>query len=229
MSKLYIKDLERIKNGKLVRFNETTKERYSSLVSLSRIQNEINEFRNIRFDLLKKFQKDIDNELDFKKGSKIDYNRVSFSPTSLFIEDYLALYIANALGDSLCLFNKNGMVSTSGFGYELEEKSEIILPFIKKLFNVKENSNVLDNSFYDTYPIYDDNTKVLNINGDGITLPFYEYSDFENEEVQELLGYYYSNYKDIIKNILIPNTEKLNNYKTNDNKEKVLKLYKGVK
>ena len=230
MSKLYIKDLERIKNGKLVRLNMNTKEKYSSLVSLSTVQNELSEFKNIRFDVLRKFQKDIDDELDWKKGSKIEYNRVSFSPTSLFVKDYLALYIANALGDSLCLFDKDKMVSSSGFSYELEEKCEIIQPFIKKLFNVKENSNVLDNSFYETYPIYDnDNSKVLNISGDGIVLPFYEYSDFDNKEVQELLGYYYSNYNDIIKKILIPNTDSLNNYKTNDNKEKVLKLYKGVK
>ena len=231
MSRLFIKDLERIKNGNLVRFNENTKEKHSSLISLAKLQSELSELRNIRSIILKQFRNDMNTTLDYKKGCKIssDY-KVSFSSNELFLDDYLSLFIPTLFGDSICLFDKNTLVSSTSSDNELYEKIEVILPYIKKIFNVKENSNVLNNEFYKDYGVFDNfNTKVFNINGNGIIIPFYDYTDFPNKFIQELLTYYSQNSNDILKNILIPNTESLDNYRLNTNKEKVLKLYKGEK
>lgn len=226
MSKLSIKDLERIKNGKLVRYNLFTLEPYSSFVVLDKVQKEIKEFNNIRFTILREFRNDMNNELDRVKGCKIDSTyRVELDANKLFLSDYLALTIPTILGDNICLFNKDGFVKSNGeVTKDLLEKIKIILPYIKKIYNVKENSNILNNAFYDNYPVLNFKLeKILNINGNGILLPFNEYED----DVQDLLYYYYTNQEEILKNIIIPNTSSLENYRLNTNKEKVLKLYKG--
>ena len=230
MSKLVVKDLERIKNGKLVRYNLLIKEPFTSFVVLDKVQNEIMEFNSTRFQLLKEFRDNMNYDLEWKKGSKIDSTYwVSFVPTKLFLNDYLTLKIPTALGESFYLFDKNGLVlSKERITKELKEKSNVIMPYISKLLNVKENSNILDNAFYEDYPIFNSKyEKVLNINGNGITLPFEDYTDLDN--CQDILHYYYTYQNEILKNIIIPNTDTLNNYKMNISKEKVLKLYKGEK
>ena len=231
MSRLKIQDLEKIKNGKMVRYNELTKENYSSFVSLASIEKQLREVRWIRSLLLKKIYDDMNNQLDFKKGSRIDNTyKVSFNPTKLFLKDYLALTIPSILGDNECLFSKEKMVSSTGFTKDLEEKSNILLPFVKKIFEVKENSHLLDNSFYQEYPVLDlDNSKVFSISGNGVLLPFANYLDLENINLQKLLEYYYKNSEEILSQILIPNTHSLENYRKDIEKEKVFEIYKGVR
>ena len=230
MSKLYIKDLERIKNGKIVRYNENTKEKYSSFISLANLSNEISELRKLRFDILQTFKEEVNKELDWLKGCRIDdsYN-ISFNPCNLFLKDYLLISIPTILGQSDCLFNKEKLVGANGeISRDLIVKSQRIIPYVKKLYNIKEQSKLLDNNFYESYPVFDSNNeKVFNINGDGITLPFKEYPEFDDSTMQDILGYYYNNYFEILKNVLIPNTELLNTYRRDINREKVLKLYKG--
>ena len=232
MSKLYIHDLEIIKNGKIVRYNENTKEKYSSFISLGNINNEILELRRIRFTLQKLFRDDVNKELDWMKGSKIDssYN-VSFNPNKMFLKDYLILTIPTILGNSDCLFNNDGLVGVNGeIDSLLLQKCNKIIPYIKKLYNVIEQSKALNNSFYEDYSVVDNtNDKIFNINGDGIVLPFKEYDEFQNPAMQEILIYYYKYYDDILKNVLIPNTQILNNYRRDINIDKALKLYKGEK
>ena len=232
MSKLYIKDLERIKNGKIVRYNKNTEENYSSFISLASVRNEIIELRNIRFKLLNKFKNEVNSELDWNRGCKIDSSyKMSFIPTKLFLQNYLSLTIPTILGDCECLFDENGLVGTNGeITRDLIEKVDIIMPYVKKLFVVKNNSIVLNNEFYKTYPVLDDNNNpVFNINGDGIVLPYKEYEEYRTQMMQEILAYYYQNIEEILKNVLIPNTEILNNYRKDISKEKILKLYKGEK
>ena len=230
MSKLTIKDLERIKNGKLVRYNLFTKEPYKSFVVLDKIQKEINEFNNIRFDLLREFRNDLNNSLDNLRGCKIDSSyRVELDFNKLFLNKYLVLTIPTIFGDNMCLFDENGFVSSNGeITKELKSKINVLLPYIKKIFKIKENSNIINNSFYNDYSVLNNKSeKILNINGNGITLPFNDYTELD--DIQSILAYYYTNREDILKNIIIPNTDSLNNYRLDTNKEKVLKLYKGEK
>lgn len=229
MSKLLIKDLERIKNGKLVRYNLYTLEPYSSFIILDKVQKEINEFNSIRYNLLKQFKNDMNNSLDILKGCRIDSTyQVEIDFNKLFLKDYLTITIPTILGDSICLFNEFGFVKSNGEVTEdLIKKIDVITPYIKQLYKVKKQSNIINNAFYEDYPVLNSKKeKVLNINGNGITLPFNDYKDINN--LQDILSYYYCNHEAILKNIIIPNTPTLNNYRLDINSEKVLKLYKGV-
>ena len=230
MSRLIIKDLERIKNGNVVKYNLLTTDKYSSLVSLDRIQKQINEFNMVRFNLLKQFRDDMISALEWKKGSKIDSTyRVSFDSNKLFSNGYLVLTIPTMLGNAICLFDKNGLVGTEGeIPRELSIKAHVIRPYVQKILNVRGKTNVISNSFYEDYAVLNNKfEKIFNINGNGITLPFNDYSELDN--VQDILHYYYCNQEEILKNIAIPNTKDLDNYRLDTNMEKVLKLYKGDK
>ena len=228
MSRLSIKDLERIKNGKVVRYNIFTKEKYSSFVMLDRVQQEINEFNRARYALLKEFKNDITEALEWKKGSKIDSTyTVSFDYDKLFSNGYLALTIPT--GGQICLFDQNGLVGASGeITRELAVKCSTIVPYVKRLLSLRDKTNLIGNSFFEDFPVLNSKfEKVLNISGNGIVLPFNDYTELDN--IQDLLSYYYSNQEDILKNIVIPNTKELDNYRLDTNEYKVLKLYKGEK
>ena len=60
-------------------------------------------------------------------------------------------------------------------------------------------------------------------------LPFANYLDLENSNLQKLLKYYYKNSEEILSQILIPNTPSLENYRKDIEKEKVFEIYKGVR
>ena len=230
MSRLIIKDLERIKNGKVVKYNLLTTEKYSSLVSLDRVQKQINEFNKVRFHLLKQFRDDMIDALEWKKGCKIDSTySVSFDRNRLFSNGYLVLTIPTMLGNSTCLFDKNGLVGAEGeITRELINKANIITPYVKKILNLKDKSNVVSNAFYEDYPVLNNKyEKVFNINGNGVTLPFHDYTELDN--VQDILNYYYCNQEEILQNVIIPNTRDLEKYKLDTYRDKVLKLYKGEK
>ena len=184
----------------------------------------------VRFNLLKQFKDDMISALEWKKGCRIDSSyTVSFDRDKLFSNGYLVLTIPTILGDSTCLFDKNGLVGVSGeITRELSFKCQTIKPFIRKILEVKEKSNVVSNSFYEDYPILNNKfEKVFNINGNGITLPFNDYTELDN--VQEILNYYYCNQEEILQNIVIPNTRDLDNYRLDTDRIKILKLYKGEK
>ena len=226
MSRLSIKDLERIKNDKVVRYNLFTKEKYSSFIMLDRVQHEINEFNRTRYALLKEFKNDMIEALEWKKGSKIDSTyTVSFDYNKLFLNGYLALKI----GDQICLFDQNGLVGSSGeISEELAVKCSTIIPYVKQLLSLRDKTNLIGNSFYENFPVFNSKfEKVLNISGNGIVLPFNDYTELDN--IQDLLSYYYSNQEEILRNIVIPNTKELDNYRLDTNQDKVLKLYKGEK
>ncbi len=230
MSKLYINDLERIKNSKLVKFNfgniSNSKE-----ISLQKLDNQIKDLRYIRNHILNTFKKDCKNEFDRLIGARIEeHKNVDFDHRILFLKDYLCLKVPTMFGDTTCLISDKGIESATFETLELEKKVKLLFPYIKGILNLKENSNVLNNEFYDDVNIYnDEKEKVLNINGDGVFLPFDDYYDLDDYELQDLLKYYYENWNNILEKINVPDEDNLNVYRTNVSLQKALALYKGTK
>ena len=225
MSKLYIKDLERIKNGNLVNFNYQESNYFSKKITLAKLNEQIKDLRHIRYYILDMFKKDIEEKLDRVKGLRIEKAKeVNFNYRNPFSSKYLFLNVATMFGDTSCLVSENKIESASFKTSELEEIISYIFPYIKGIFNVRNNTNVLNNEFYNSLKLYNDKNNVLNINGDGILLPFDDYKISE-EDLQELLKYYYINYNSIIKNIFIPDDNHLDKFRTNASKQKVLHLY----
>lgn len=231
MSKLYIEDLERIKNGKIKRYSIGASSKSNSLVSLKRIDSERHELRSIRENIIEEFKSDVKNRFnDIMGNKKINELNVSLNPEKIFLKDYLSLVVPTILGDTYCLLDKNGLVSSSSISEDLCYKIEIMLPYIRKILDINKKTNILKNEFFDDINIYNDsNDKVLVLNGGGVFLPFDNYQDISEQDLQDLLMYYYSNLNDILKNILIPNTEELNRFRSDIKFDEAKTLYKGIK
>ena len=231
MSKLNIKDLESIKNGKLTRFNLNEKENYEREITLTRLNNQIQDLRTIRTYILENFKNDVKNEFDKLIGSRIEeHKNIEFDPRMLFLPKYLFIKIPTMFGKTECLVSENGIESTSFDTVELNKKVKLILPYIKGILNVKNNSNILDNAFYEYLNIYNETEeKVLVVNGDGIVLPFREYQNLDISEYEDLLNYYYTNWNKILQNSIIPDSDSLDKFRTNVSSQKALALYKGLK
>ena len=132
-------------------------------------------------------------------------------------------------GDTTCLISNRGIENASFNTKEIEKKVDLIFPYIKGILKLKEKSNVLDNEFYNDVNIYNsDIEKVLVLNGDGIVLPFRDYYDLDDNELQKLRGYYYNNWNSILNNINITDESLLNTYRTDVSKQKALAIYKGL-
>ena len=228
MSRLYINDLESIKNGKLVKYNFGYKDN-SKEINLHKLNEQIKDLRYIRNYILEKFKNDVKNEFDNIIGSRIDeHKNIDFDPKMLFLSKYLFLTIPTMFGDTTCLVSEHGIENASFNTPELEKKLNLIFPYIRGILHLKEKSNVLDNRFYNDIYIYDSNSnKVLVLNGDGIFLPFRNYFDLD-ENLPELLFYYYQNLDSILENINVPDGEILDVYRTNVSKQKALAIYKGI-
>ena len=223
MSRLYISDLKSILNGKLVRFSLGANNS-NSLISLKTINNARYEFRNTRNAILE----DIKNDFNNLRGNKIENDvNVSVNPVKLFDKDCLDMTIPTILGDTHCLLSSDGIVSSSSVTRDLENKLTVIMPYVKKLFEVRKHSRLLENEFYNDTDIMNLDTRVLTLSGAGIFLPFKDYTEINDYDLQDLLSYYYSNIGKILKNILVNNDELLELYKPDITKEKVLEIYKG--
>ena len=229
MSRLYINDLEKIVDGKVERFSFKGPVKYNSLISLKTVNDSITYLRRIRNSIINTFKTDIKNEFDREKGCRIDRDKnIVLSPEVLFFGDYLSTKVPTILGDDNCLLNEDGIVSANIITSDLEKNVNLILPYIKKLYKVHKNTKILDNDFYKDLEVFNnDREKVLNINGHGVFLPFNDYPDLDEVELQNLLAYYYDNLDNILRNILVPNANVLDKYKEPITKEKVLELYKG--
>ena len=226
MSKFYMKDLERIKNGKEIELDYG----YScsdKSISLAKLDEQIKDLRSIRYYILETFKNDTREAFDRRKGCKIESEKkVEFDPQKLFFSKYLDITIPTMFGDTRCLVSDIGLDSATFKTSEVEEDINLILPYIKGIINVNQKTNVLNDYFYNGIALFNkDYTKVLKVNGDGILLPFDGYLCLSREELQELLRYYYINYEQILKNIYIPDSSILNIFRTNASKQKVLALY----
>ena len=190
MSKLNIMDLEKIKNGELVRYNFGYKRDYSKEITLRMLNFQLQDLKYIRDYILDTFKSDVRNEFDRLKGDRIE----------------------------------DASLDTS----ELRKKIKLIYPYIQGILALNEQSNVLDNLFYDELSICDENLeRQLVANGNGIFLPFKDYDN--SDEKQDLLWYYYHNKNRILHNILVPDEEILEKYRTNVSLPKAMAIYKGNK
>ena len=228
MSRLYINDLKSIVNGKIVRFSLGSGNG-SSLVSLKTINDERCEFRNIRYSVIDEFTNEIKEQFNTIKGSKIEED-VNFqvNPIKLFDEDNnLEIKIKTILGDTTCSIDGDKIIKSTSDTSDLHEKVAIIMPYVKKLLEVRKYTKLLENEFYQDTDIKDLDIKVLMLSGSGIFLPFKDYTELNDYDLQDLLSYYYSNLTNILKNILVNNDEILELYKPDITKEKAIGIYKG--
>ncbi|MBQ8892171.1 MAG: hypothetical protein IJ068_04890 [Bacilli bacterium] len=227
MSKFYIEDLESIKNGNDVKLNFGY--RTNDLeINLFKLHKQIEDLRRIRYLILEQFKSDVAEEFERVRGSKIDtIKKIEFDPRNLFFSKYLDCTIPTMFGDTRCIVSEDGLNSASFETSEIENDISLILPYIRGILNVKNKTNVLNNEFYNGIELFNEiKEKVLNVNGDGILLPFNDYDDLTEEEKQELLSYYYSNYNQILKNMFISDSSILNMFRTNASTQKVLALYR---
>ena len=229
MSKLNIMDLEKIKNGELVRYNFGYKRDYSKEITLRMLNFQLQDLKYIRDYILDTFKSDVRNEFDRLKGDRIEELKdIEFDKEKLFLSKALCLKVPTDFGYTTCLVSKNGIEDASLDTSELRKKIKLIYPYIQGILALNEQSNVLDNLFYDELSICDENLeRQLVANGNGIFLPFKDYDN--SDEKQDLLWYYYHNKNRILHNILVPDEEILEKYRTNVSLPKAMAIYKGNK
>ena len=128
MSRFYIEDLERIKSGMEVELTlgSSLKEKK---ISLSKLNEQIKDLRNIRYFILETFKKDTKEAFDRRKGSKIETEKqIEFDPRKLFFSEYLDITIPTMFGDTRCLVSQNGLESATFRTSEIESGINLILP-----------------------------------------------------------------------------------------------------
>ena len=95
MSKLYINDLESIKNGKLVKLNLGYQD-YGDEIKLSKLSNQIKDLRQIRHFILDTFKNEVRDEFERAKGDRIEVIRdVQFDSRNPFLSKFMFLKLNN--------------------------------------------------------------------------------------------------------------------------------------
>ena len=227
MSKLYINDLEDILKGKIVRYSLEGSAKSNSLVPLSIVNNEITEKRNFRLSILDLFNDDIAKVLEENGYDE----KIVYQPEGFFFgKDKMSLDIIGNDKIVHCLVSKDGLMASSYTDKRILEIINLILPIVRKLLEIRKNTNALENDFYEDLSVLNEKKEhVLTMSGGGINLPFYKYDDLDDIEIKKTLEYYYLNYGDILKNILIDNENRLGRFIPDREPEKILKLYKETK
>lgn len=218
------KDLKEVMKSNLILNN-------SSKINLYKLDEEIKRVRELRNYIIKLFEQD-----SFKviKGMRFPYIKditypIMIDYKKLFEGDLLSLkvftskyiYANTKVGDK-------GLIDTDINSYDINIIISEITKYIEGLYRIKEESKILDNSFYDEVDImlYYKYLQKLIVSGDGVKLPINSYK-LDSYERSELLRFYYDNLKAILKRIEVSDSEKLDNYRTNLSKRKLLELYRG--
>ncbi len=206
----------------------SSKEDYEDgIINLKRLEEEIKNKRQIRYEILKALYEDITNKLLSKKITNF---KIYIPSENIFIDKYLN--ITFEINDNLekILINKNGIIEyMSNDSKEVLESLKMIIPFIRNFLKLtKEDSigSLLNNDFYDNLfvSLVGHNYRLLVINGNGINL--IEDSSLSNLETKNISEFYNDNKSEILKKVYIFNNTILNRYKTELSKRKVLSLYK---
>ena len=172
-------------------------------INLSKLNKEIKEARVTRNIIIDNFIKDSNYTIH---NLNIDYlNKVPFpliiTNRDLFSDNNIKVKIYKDYMYHDYLFNNEGLVN---------DKEDLItnsiMLYIKGLFRVKEEESILDNEFYQDLIInlYNRYTDKIIINRYGINID-----------------------KDLLRKIKIINSQELDKYRLNNNKKKVLKMYRG--
>ena len=200
-------------------------------INLYKLDAEIRKVREIRNYIIRLFEQDSLRKIkrmnlpyikEINYPIIIDYKRLfegDLLSLKVFTNKYI--YASTKVGD-------RGLVDTDIKSYDINIIISEITKYIEGLFRIRENCNILDNSFYDEADImlYYKYLQKLIVSGDGVKLPIASYK-LDSHERCELLRFYYDNLKMILKRIEISDSEKLDNYRTNINKRKLLELYRG--
>jgi len=216
---------------------KTKEELVFEKISLINLQKQIKKMVEIRQAVLRQFHQDI-NFLINNQGITFSWDKYH-----LIKENCFDLMIKNEDRKVECLLKPNDVLQVRDFKSEKEIELDQnlatilfkIMPCINGLFAIiqdERTSNILANSFYDSYFIEIDNPlECLEISGLGITLPFEKVlqTDLTAKERIALSEYYKENFKKILSKILIANGEELSPYQTKETKGKVLRMYKKGK
>ena len=221
-----LKDISKRKITGIIRSSNNYKEE----TNLLKLSKEIEKTRKLRNKIISSFEKDI---LDAINNIKYGYLKNISYPIildykKLFIDDLLSIKVFTK--DEVymnCLFSENRVKGNSNF--EVERIYAEINPYIRRIFEISKESNLLNNSFYDNLEVllFNKYLKKLIINGDGIKLPIDDFYNLDSYDKNNLLRFYYDNLKKILKNIQVQEVLELENYRSNITKQKVLGLYRG--
>ncbi len=223
-----LKNLTKTKTNGIILNASVTNEQ----TSLWKIKQEIEKYRELRTYIINLFEQDVITTIrktSFKYLKDVPYP-ILIDNKKLFIDNELAIKVfTKELVYENCLFSKEKIEKGDRDCFELALIYAEVNPYVRGLFNVLKESNLLNNSFYDDLEVMldNENIKKLIINGEGIRLPIEEFYKLNMQDKNELLKFYYNNLKKILKNIMIFETKELNNYRSNISKKKVLELYRG--
>lgn len=200
--------------------------------TLEEVRSDLEKLKSIREELLNAFRNDSLREINSFK----DKNEIKFPRRGIITMNYLDLELFINSRRVSCLLSKNGIESINTNDLKIEEKISKMLPFVKSLLDIYNNTDtrsILSNDIYnDLYVLFDSPIKELIINNNGVILSDSSLSklNLTLDEKIELIGYYYDNIKSILEKILVKDDIILDNYRTDLSKKKVLTYYKrGIK
>lgn len=225
-----INDLENIITYMALGDLNKTIESKGTIVTLNSLNREIMKMNLIRKFILQKFKSDVIKT--FEKYNSKDL-KIDFNYRKLLTGDNLDLSLLLNNERYKILVSQNKIEQYDKFNPMIEEKIEEISEYIKGLFRIlksEETSNLLSNNFYnDLYFILDDYFEKFRINGDGVWLSFFnpEFDKISGSDKQEILAYFYNQYRNILDSIFVEDDLILDNYRLDDSvsKRKILGIY----
>ena len=197
--------------------------------NLLKLNKEILVTRNLRNNIISLFEKDVLNtirNMDIEYLKKVPYPLL-IDYKKLFNDNYLNLKIfTKKYSYTNYLFSNQDIKDD---GEEIEKIYNEIKPYIDGIYRIMEESKILNNTFYDQLEVllYNKYLKKMNISGEGISLSLDNINGLSNYQKHQLLIFYYDNIKKILKHIKVNEVEELNNYRSDINKQKILKIYRG--
>lgn len=194
-------------------------------ITLKKIDDEIENKRKLRHEILKRFYDDITNKLLFKK---ITCFKMIVDSRRIWNNDFLNFKIEK---NDFIAYPK---VSIAGieksYNDDINECLEIIFPFIKGMCQIHKEIDLLENNFYDSIlvKLMGSLKPIFSISGDGISIVHDD--ELKQSQYEDLVRFLETYKYEILNNVSIFDNESLNPYRTDLTKRKALSIYKrGMK
>ena len=191
-------------------------------ITLKKINDEIENKRRLRYEVLKKFYDDTTNKL---LSNKITGFKMIIDSRKIFVDDFLNFKLEKNDFVAYPKISATNILENS-YNDSINKCLEIIFPYIKGLYQVKKESNLLDNSFYDLLyvKLMGCFKQIFTISGDGVNIV--KNPELNKNEYEELNRFLETYKTKILNNIKIFDNEALEPYRTDLTKRKVLSIYK---
>lgn len=195
-------------------------------LTLANIQDDITNKRMIRYEILKKFYEDLTSKFMSKKITNF---KIYIDPKKIWNGTYLNFKLV--IDDKMF----TPLISNSSIliDYDDNDILKIILPYIKGLITLNEETSLLNNDFYESLLVnlVGGKKPIFSISGDGVNLIKYD-PQTKNDEYQlkKLFNYYASHQNEILERVDVYDNVALLPYRTDLSKRKALSIYKrGIK